>query len=500
MAPKLVATHKYCLPVLVNGQLKYGVWRKIPGTGEVAYLSRHASIRDCCDALKKRFPAESSSFTPNKLLLKKPNLADKRAGKSERPTKRMEKILYKGVTPETRANGKVVWKVHHNYNTPKWRYDCQIEAATAIVHAEGITLADLKRKRAKLPNLKVETQQQLHGKAMALYHLRRPGDCVNADMHAKRAKTWKAMERFPGIIPSFFMAKASADRNDVVESAVELWQSRSLRASRAGSPKQHYFLFVRAARKISQRRWSKAEERSIGRNNFHWMNYHTMMLRLNILSTTRLPHDTSKPLVFQNSGTEYYVHPWNNRIKDKVQTHIAWGEGCLKLQSCLPKNAETFVECVSLIDAGQKLVGAMADNGYSRMWLKRGWMRFLVIGYDIKIDFRSLTLGKFIRCWPDEHGLMVKLLSDPNLKLHANLASPVGPGLENLEYKDEAELLSMHACLVDDWDAQTVLRQKGPGWISRNWREMRLRLDAWHRRDGIYPHPGLFFLHCWDLK
>ena len=80
------------------------------------------------------------------------------------------------------------------------------------------------------------------------------------------------------------------------------------------------------------------------------------------------------------------------------------------------------------------------------------------------------------------------------------MGGEVGPGLENLGYEDEPELLSMHACLVDDWDAQTVLRLKGVQWLDRNWTELRRRLDAAHRRDGIYPHPGVFFLSCWDLE
>ena len=59
------------------------------------------------------------------------------------------------------------------------------------------------------------------------------------------------------------------------------------------------------------------------------------------------------------------------------------------------------------------------------------------------------------------------------------MAAGVGGDLDNIGYEDEPELLSMHACLVDDWDCQTVLRLKGPGWVTRNWREMRKRLDAW---------------------
>ena len=108
-------------------------------------------------------------------------------------------------------------------------------------------MADLRHNKAKLPMLKVEAQQQLHGKAMALYHKRRPGDVVNADMHAKRAKTWKTMECFPGIIPSFLIAKAPKDRNDIVESAIQLWQSRSRAGPQVDDDKQHYDLFVQAA-------------------------------------------------------------------------------------------------------------------------------------------------------------------------------------------------------------------------------------------------------------
>ena len=492
-------THKYCFPVLVKGEIKWGVFRKIPGTRKLAYCGRHGSIRACCAALKKRFPAESSAFTPTELLLEKPKPRECENAKrlSGRHIKRVEKIQFQGVTPETRPNGKVVWKVHHKYNTPKWRYDSQMEAAAAIVRAEGITLADLKHKTAKLPRLQVKSQQELHGKAMGLYAKRRPGDLVNLDMHAKRPKTWKAMKCFPGIIPAFFLAKVAADRKKVVDSAIELWRARK----NVGEEKQHYDLFVRASRKISQRTWSKAEEQSIGRNNFHWMNYHTLMTHLNILSLRRLPNDKSKGLVFQNSGTEYYVRPWSDEIQGKIRNHIAWGKRCLATQTNLPKNANDYVACNRLLDAGlQKLVGAMSCDGYSRKWLKRAWMRFMLVRFNVKINFRSLTVRDFIRCWPDQHNLLSKLLQDPkNKNLHSTLASQVGPGLDRLEYKDEAELLSMHACLVDDWDAQTVLRKKGPEWVSRNWRELRRRLDAWYWRDGIYPHPGVFFLQCCDL-
>ena len=154
MPPKLERTHKWCWPVQVEKGIKYGVWRKDPGTKETVYCGRHATIADCCKALKKRFPDEAASFTPGKLLMTKaPPPAMKTVQKhhlKERPVKRMPKVEYKGVTAETRANGKVVWKVHDRYDTPRWRYDSQIEAARAICAAEGITLKELKLEKAKL--------------------------------------------------------------------------------------------------------------------------------------------------------------------------------------------------------------------------------------------------------------------------------------------------------------------------------------------------------------
>ena len=56
---------------------------------------------------------------------------------TKRPIARAEKIQYRGITPEVRVNGEVVWKVHHRYQTPMWRYDSHVEAATAIARAEG---------------------------------------------------------------------------------------------------------------------------------------------------------------------------------------------------------------------------------------------------------------------------------------------------------------------------------------------------------------------------
>ena len=97
----------------------------------------------------------------------------------------------------------------------------------------------------------------------------------------------------PGIIPSFLITNAPKDRNDMVGGAIQLWQPRSRAGPRVDEDKQHYDIFVQAAWNISQHIWSKADEKSIGRNNFQCLNFHTTMAHLRILSLTRLPKRAS---------------------------------------------------------------------------------------------------------------------------------------------------------------------------------------------------------------
>ena len=221
------STHKFSRPFLLKGKIKYAVYRKIPGTRKTVYCKNHNSIEQCCKALKKRFPDQASQFTPRKLLLVKPTLARRGRNadiaKQKRPVPRIEKVQYLGVTRSIQAKGKIVWKVQNKYNTDQWRVDTQLEAARAVACSEGLTLSDIKHARARFPMLSKRKQQGIHGPAMALYCNKWLGDCENLNMHAKRPKTWKALERFSGIIPAFLIAKVAADRRDVVASANEVF-------------------------------------------------------------------------------------------------------------------------------------------------------------------------------------------------------------------------------------------------------------------------------------
>ena len=71
--------------------------------------------------------------------------------------------------------------------------------------------------------------------------------------------------------------------------------------------------------------------------------------------------------------------------------------------------------------------------------------------------------------------------------------------LQELSYRDDADLVSMHACLFDDIDAQTVLRRKPADWLERNWRTILKRAKEYHQKHRVWLHPGKLFMLCVDL-
>ena len=488
-------THKHIKPVFVAGKYCLEVYRKDPKTQKTVYLQRHQSVEECCKALRQRFPAEAASFSPTQLRLKKTNKVG---------PKRIEKIKYIGVTPLVSSAEKTTWRVQKKFNTDRWNYDTQIAAARAVAKSEGLTMEEIKHEKPKLPRLRNCKLRAIHGPAMSLYCKRKPADVENLEIHAKKPKTWQYLKQYPGILPSFLIAKVAADRESVIESGsiiASKVKKKTAFPQGAGEEYQHYLLLVAAAKKIAQHRWSKSERLNVGKNNFHWMNIQTMLRHLGVLSREKRKGDGSQSLVFQNSGTQYYICAWNQTIEENLRNHIRWGRSCLSVCKTIPNTAERFIATYTTMDTNaEALVGAQQDDGYSRLWLKRAWMLFLMTAYKKNINLETVTLRKFITCWPDEHGLLVRLLSDDRLTLSQNLNKPIAKGLKRLNYKDRPEFPAMHACLVDDHDAQSVLRTKDSKWITRNAFKLNKRMLAWRRREGIWPHPGIFFPSCRDLK
>ena len=300
--------HKYIWPVTGRQGIRLlEVHRRDPQTKTTVYLGRHKSITACCEALKARFPKEKASFTPSNLSLEKSRTKGPRC---------LEKVKYKGVTPR-RAGGKMVWLVQRQYDTPQWQYETQIAAARAIAKSLGVAVGDLKYKRARLTMPSRSKFRKLHSAAMGLYKNRKPADLEDLEEHARKPRTIRILKLFPGLIPCFLVGKISRVRDDIIkcgeEEATRMKQRQMLKgkaSQESSSGEQHYRILAKAAKRCSTYRWSPIEEQNVGRNNFHWMNFPTMLLRIGILSLTRQRNVQKRALTFHKTGTRYHLRDW----------------------------------------------------------------------------------------------------------------------------------------------------------------------------------------------
>ena len=495
MAASRKRTHKFITPVIVEGEKFLDVYRKDPKTKKTVYVHRHKTVEQCCKALRHRFHQEKKKFSPSKLRLAAPRKVQR---------KRLEKIKYIGVTPLVRSNGKKVWKVQKKFDTESWYYETQEAAASAIAKSLRVAPSVIQHQKPRLPMLPRCKLRAIHSPAMSLYSGKKPGDLENLEAHATRKETWKYLKEYPGVLPSFMISKIALPRDSIIRSCAAL-SAKTKKKSPLVKAKceayYHYSILAAAAKEICRYRWSETERLHVGRNNYHWMNFQNMLHRLGILVQNKNKATGKRRLFFTNTGTYYYLCSWNENIGDNLRTHITWGRRCLSLCTKIPSTANDYYTATRTLDKDMEpLVGAQDSTGYLRMWLQRAWMLFLLKAYNRNINFAPMTVGKFMELWPDEHNLLFGLLSDERLKTSDSLNISIGKALLRLDFKDKPELLSMHACLVDDHDAQTILREKDSKWIERNIKEMKKRLIAWRRRERMWPHPGIFFPSCKDLK
>ena len=157
---------------------------------------------------------------------------------------------------------------------------------------------------------------------------------------------------------------------------------------------------------------------------------------------------------------------------------MAWGRACLQVYQHIPKTAAAYVDCHLQLDKDlDPLIGAAKEDGYMRRWLKRSWLLYAMEAKRQRIAFGALSVRAFLQCWPDEHGLLLRLLMPEGQRLEDAGNVSMAKALKALGYTDRPELLAMHACLVDDVEAQTIMRSRGVAWIERNRKEMNKRFD-----------------------
>ena len=484
-------THLHCQPFYsAKKGWRFRVRRRIDGKLTVA--GTHGTIAECVEALKRKFPEEAHNFSEKKLRLSE-------AATKEPPEKlmKLEKRMFQGIYSEKHKWRNTSWKVQRIHGGG--RYATQLEAAQACAAAQGVQLADIKLKHAVLPTLPIGRQQAIFVDAMLLYADRHPGDSVSTDSFADSELLWKCFTWQPGIIPFFFLAKYTKDREDVLSATKDAMVAYARRSKPLDKVAALYEILVCAAKKIAKHRWPAAWEKCVGHGNFHWMNFHSHA-KLNKVLTPRGPVAGGRGLAFQNSETLYYVCPLNVAVRRNLQSQVSFGEGCMRQKDNVPVTATEFIKCWDDVDSRSGvLVGASSKTCYTRKWLKRGFMRSLMQSRGIALCTKGISVRQFMNCFPDQHNRVLSLLSDTEVSLHANLARPLAKALKSLKYKDDAELFSMHACLLDAFEVQCILRSKKEGWCKRHFHKLKWTMDKYLRDHGIWPHPAVLFEMCIHL-
>ena len=491
----IMQTHLHCYPVWLPGRAIYRYQlRYSQGHRNCEYLGTHDSVEQCINRLKEAHPENAKNFTKRKLALN-PEETDE----PEEYQPKVAKRLFEGISPEWRS-GRIVWKVQSAYGGN--RYDTQVEAASVYSRARNKSLEEVRLKDAQLPILPIARQQQELRDFMLLYHGRYPGDACNTDVFAHSAQLWRCFEAHCGIIPMFLVAKYTKDRNDVLRATTTIMARLRDKAQHRVRPAEEdilYDIMVLASKHIARHVWPKSWELCVGRGNYHWMTFHFHMTKLGVL-TLKSPSSGAKGLKFQNSGTMFYVQPLNAQIRKNIRSQILFGEGCLRQLQTVPSTGPQYLEAFNDIESRSgALVGATDGTSYTRKWLKRGFLRLLMQSYGVTLSIKDLSVRQYCACFPDQHKRLFPLLSTPDLYQHASYARSMVDAMKDLGYTDDAELLSMHACLFDCFAAQVIVRSKGPGWIKNNIREMKTRMNRYKQANGIWPHPAVLLTLCKDI-
>ena len=113
-----------------------------------------------------------------------------------------------------------------------------------------------------------------------------------------------------GILPIFMISKIAVARNTIIRSCASLSAKTKKKATVVKANCEayyHYSILAAAAKELCRHIWTETERDHVGRNNYHWMNFHCMLHRLGILSRQKSKDTAKQPLFFSNTATYYYL-------------------------------------------------------------------------------------------------------------------------------------------------------------------------------------------------
>ena len=98
-------THSSCFPVISKGKVRFQVRKYFKGKSY--NLGTFDTVKECCKALRQKWPKLYKTLTPDQLKLSDKSDEDLPVASA------IEKAKYKGVVREVRgASQKVFWRIH----------------------------------------------------------------------------------------------------------------------------------------------------------------------------------------------------------------------------------------------------------------------------------------------------------------------------------------------------------------------------------------------------
>ena len=443
-------------------------------------------------ALQRKWPQEKKNLTKESLTAAKANGDMKIEDDGYWSCRGVgPKRYWEGVTWEA---GRKKWKVQPSGP----RFSDQREAALCYAKSQRKTLKSIALPDEKGVDHRFSNGmlQQEFAANMMLQPFITPGDLCDTDRRVDDAVSKRAFQRQPGILPVFFVCKLSRTKSNIISKVLKTPMPAT--SSHGSTAVRHlYDVLIAVALQENGTRWPKEWYESVNRTQFHWMNFWVHLMRMNLLKRIVSPQGSTKGLLKFDDGKSYFkIQPFSDVVARSLQTNIDWGTECLA-QSSSPTRHRTIQDAAKIVlalsTACPVLHGAKLNENYLRQWLNRCAVYYcmrckkvkrMVVGQSTVRDFLNLD-------FPDEHEVVLPLLSRPNLYGHYVLTSKLADAFSDLGYKGPPELFHMYACFFSNDQYVEVVRSKSATWIQRHIKTMGRWAKNYFSTHGINPHPRL---------
>lgn len=461
-----------------KGSQKYRVTRRVEG--KLKNFGAYPTLAAAVQKLQEAFPDEEINLTTLRLKteIKKVVVA-------------IPKRKYAKVYHEAKRAGSSKWLQHEEYGGRAY-HPSEEACAAAVAEYLGCAMEDLRLNNATCLRHPIAAQHEIFKTCYDIAGGELPGDAADMKARAGNSKADQEFQSHPGIIASFIVSKQTIHRDALLRASQEVGGKVS--TARMSELRRLYEVLVIAAQYMSEERWPEAWTESVGKGVIRFQQYWEHQVKVGVLTRQKPDGGASaaKPLIFCDTGQEYYVVPFSKCDKAKLLTQITWGKACLIERNIV--SWKDFKKAASNIDAAcPNLAGATDPCEYMKKWLNRGWGLYAMWrGGTDRLDIEGCNVRNFLPLFPDQKDGLVPLLTPPDGASNNMVnAQPLSEAIARLSYSGPPELLSMWACLFSDANVTGIIDTQGLEWLKRNVSKLKSLRVAYKKKNGITPHLGV---------